>query len=84
MKRITAIFFLVIFATSFTELGQLFKIPSLVQHYYSHQEKSSVSFFDYLEDHYSSHRDDGDRNEDMTWKILEGEGKGKWAIEVRE
>jgi|SRR6478672_2155200 len=65
MKRITAIFFLVIFAGSFTELGQLIKLPSLVQHYYAHQQKSAVSFFDYLEEHYSSHRDDGDKNEDM-------------------
>lgn len=65
MKRITAIFFLVIFASSFTELGQLIKLPSLVQHYYTHKEKSSVSFFEYIVNHYSSHGDDGDRNEDM-------------------
>lgn len=65
MKRVTAIFFLFLFTASFTEVGQMAKIPTLVQHYYSHQQKSSISFLDYLQEHYSSHRDDGDNKEDM-------------------
>jgi hypothetical protein len=65
MKKVTAIFFLFLFATSFTELGQLLKFPVLVQHYYSHQEKASISFYGFLQDHYTSHRDDGDNKEDM-------------------
>jgi hypothetical protein len=65
MQRITAIFFLIIFATSYTDFGQLAKLPILVQHYFSHNQKSAVSFFHYLQEHYSYHGDDGDNREDM-------------------
>jgi len=65
MKRVIAIFFLFLFAVSFTELGQLVKIPALVQHFYSHQQTGSTSFIAYLLAHYSSHGDDGDNKEDM-------------------
>lgn len=65
MKRVIAIFFLFLFAVSFTELGQLVKVPALVQHFYSHQQSGSTSFIAYLFAHYTSHGDDGDNKEDM-------------------
>src|SRR6476661_2593630 len=65
MQRITSIFFLIIFATTYTDLGQLVKLPILVQHYFSHNQKNPVSFFNYLQEHYTNHGDDGDNKEDM-------------------
>jgi hypothetical protein len=45
-------------------LGQLFKIPLLIEHFNKHQKQHGVSFIDFLYDHYSSGHNDGDLPED--------------------
>jgi hypothetical protein len=66
MKKGFAILFLTVFAVANTELGQLFKIPLLVEHYYTHQaEVGSLSLLDFLTEHYAADHYDEDMAEDM-------------------
>jgi len=54
VKRIIAISLLFIFLFANTELRQFFAMPTLVEHYIEHkQENSTVTFLDYLSQHYS-------------------------------
>ncbi len=53
MRKMLTIFFLTIYVVSTTELGQLLKIPALVEHYFEHKKKSSeVSIINFLVHHY--------------------------------
>ncbi|WP_147277190.1 hypothetical protein [Runella aurantiaca] len=57
---------LIIYLFSATELNQLLKLPVLVMHFQEHQQKnSSISFFQFLHNHYAiNHADDGDAERD--------------------
>lgn len=62
MKRLAAISFLLIFLSTSTELGQLFKLPVLIHHYLEHVEiDENESFANFLRVHYEreiNHPDD--------------------------
>jgi hypothetical protein len=66
MRRIIAIFFLLIFSASYTEAAQVFKLPLLLQHYHKHLHKEkAITFTRFLEEHYLyDHKDDGDKDDD--------------------
>ena len=68
MKKVTAIFFLLLFTVSVTEAGQLLKLPLLITHYIDHSNRiEKVSFVDFLKEHYlNTHTDDGDEQEDRS------------------
>lgn len=58
MKKISALFFLVIYLVSATELIQVLKLPLLFSHYAEHLDKEKDhSFLGFLKDHYVD--DDG-------------------------
>lgn len=53
MKKITAIFFLVVYIFSTTEAHQLFKLPVIFEHYAEHQqENSQITLLEFLDMHY--------------------------------
>ena len=55
MKKVLALFFLMIYLTSTTELAQLLKIPVLLEHLEEHQEKNKqLSILDFLILHYQT------------------------------
>ena len=64
MRSATAIFFLVLLVSIQTPVGQLFKLPNLVEHFAKHQRQDGVSLMDFLQDHYTSSHDDADLPED--------------------
>lgn len=64
MKNAVTIFLLVLLVSIQTPLGQLFKLPLLVQHYMKHQKQEALSFIDFLDDHYASNHNDADLPED--------------------
>ena len=65
MRKVLAIWLLLIFSITQTELGQLLKIPSLVEHFHTHrQQNSTLSFIDFLKDHYTKSHQDKDQSED--------------------
>lgn len=64
VKKIAAIFLLVLFLCANSELHQLLKLPTLVEHYLEHKEKNpSCSVFSFLKDHYSA-QSNHDKNSD--------------------
>lgn len=66
MRKIAAIFFLVLFTSSTTQAGQLLKLPLLVTHFLEHlRDGRSHSLVDFLKEHYIDHHTtDNDSNED--------------------
>ena len=64
MKKAAIIFIMVLIVSIQTPLGQLFKLPLLVEHYIKHQKQNGVSLFSFLADHYSTDHKDGDLPED--------------------
>ena len=64
MKNAAVIFLLALMVSIQTPVGQLFKLPLLVEHYIKHQKQDAVSLIGFLEDHYASNHDDADQPED--------------------
>ena len=64
MKSVVAIFLLLLLAITQTPLGQLLKLPVLIEHFYMHQANDGVSLCKFLSDHYSKEHNDADRPED--------------------
>ena len=63
MKTI-AVILLSLFSLTQTPVGQLMKLPVLVEHFYKHQLEDGVSLFKFLSDHYGSNHNDNDQAED--------------------
>ena len=64
MKAAATIFFLVLTVSIQTPVGQLFKLPLLIEHFIKHQNQNRVSLLDFLDDHYLSNHNDADLPED--------------------
>ena len=64
MKTAGSIFLLILLVSTQTPVGQFLKLPVLIQHYVKHQKQQSISFFDFLADHYSTDHRDADLPED--------------------
>ena len=64
MRAIVTIFLLVLLVSIQTPVGQLLKIPMLVEHFIKHQTRDHVPFIAFLQDHYSSDHSDADLPED--------------------
>ena len=64
MKNAFTIFLLVLMVSIQTPVGQLFKLPLLIEHYIQHQKQDGVSLLGFLEDHYASDHKDADFPED--------------------
>lgn len=75
MKKIIAIFLLSSFLCANTSIGQLFKIPNLIEHYIEHQyeaEDTSISILDFLKIHYSkSSEKNHDDHQNLPFKTID-------------
>ena len=65
LKNAAAILLLVLVASVQTPLGQLLKLPLLVEHYCKHQQQTGLSLIDFLDVHYTGHHKDADYPEDQ-------------------
>lgn len=66
MRKPFAAFLLLTYALTSTELGQLLKLPILVDHYRQHrQEEKELAFSDFLIGHYQASEPDLDYEQDM-------------------
>ena len=69
MKKLVVFFFLFGYLFSSTELSELLKIDSLIEHYEEHKgESSKISFSNFLYMHYIDHgqdNGDGERDSDL-------------------
>ncbi|WP_426092014.1 hypothetical protein [Flavobacterium sp. DSR3-2] len=67
MKKIIAILFLFVFLCANTEMGQLLKLPNLLQHFSDHQKDYSsknISLLDFIAIHYNDTQHHSDQEED--------------------
>ena len=56
---------LVVFLSAQTPLGQILKLPLLIEHFYEHKQQSDVSLIIFIIDHYSHEHHDADKSEDQ-------------------
>ena len=58
-----------------TSIGQLLKIPNLIEHYIEHKNElipTSISFIDFLESHYSKNAENNpEEHHDLPFKTFE-------------
>jgi hypothetical protein len=65
MYKTLTILLLFIFSVTQTEMGQLLKLPFLFEHFNKHHQlDNTLSFVDFLKDHYSKGHQDQDQEED--------------------
>jgi hypothetical protein len=64
MRKLATIMLLLVFSSSFTELGQLWKLPFLVQHFYTHQQQEGATVLHFILEHYGNNHEDADRDQD--------------------
>lgn len=64
MRCLATILPLVLLILTQTPLGQLMKLPVLIEHFYKHKLHDGVSLLDFLSDHYTSEHYDADQPED--------------------
>lgn len=78
MKKIIAISFLLVFLSANTELGQLLKLPNLIEHFAEHRNhkgENNVTFLDFVKSHYSdncqhSDTDQHDEHKNLPFKTI--------------
>lgn len=74
MKKYFALILLSIFMCANTSIGQLLKIPNLIEHYIDHNNDScvnSISFVDYLILHYSKNVENNLDHQDLPFKTFD-------------
>lgn len=75
MKKLIAIFLISVFMCANTSIGQLLKIPNLIEHYIEHKNElttASISFIDFLETHYSKNAENNkEEHQDLPFKTFE-------------
>ena len=64
MRTVAAIFSLFLLMSIQTPVGQLFKLPLLIEHFIKHQKQDGVSIIGFLEDHYTTSHKDADLPDD--------------------
>ena len=64
MRTIATILGLALLTLTQTPLGQLMKLPVLIEHFIKHKQQDGVSLWEFLNDHYTSRHNDADQSED--------------------
>jgi hypothetical protein len=64
MKIAVTILLAILLTFTQTPLGQVLKLPFLVEHFYKHKTQNHASLLEFLIDHYSKEHNDADRSED--------------------
>lgn len=75
MNKLIAIFLLTIFLCAYTSIGQLLKVPNLIEHYKEHQSEvnsNTISFIQFIKAHYSKNNEHNhSEHEDLPFKTVE-------------
>ncbi|MFD2890675.1 hypothetical protein ACFS5J_01420 [Flavobacterium chuncheonense] len=75
MKKVIAFLLITIFLCANTSIGQLLKVPNLMEHYKEHQKEtasSSISFVEFLKLHYSKNFENNQKeHQNLPFKTFE-------------
>lgn len=62
--KATVVLLLLVLTITQTPVGQLLKLPLLIEHFYKHKKQGGISLLKFLKEHYSAEHNDADRSED--------------------
>ena len=85
MNKLIAYFLISVFMCANTSIGQLFKVPNLIEHYNEHKNElttDSISFMDYIVSHYSKNADNNHDHEDLPFKTLDNSSSTLFAFSI--
>ena len=74
MNKLLSFFLIFIFLCANTSIGQLLKVPNLINHYQQHKMElatNAVSFSDYLFSHYSNKTGSSKEHKDLPFKTFD-------------
>ena len=85
MNKLIAYFLISVFMCANTSIGQLLKVPNLIEHYNEHKNEltnDSISFIDYIVSHYSKNADNNHDHEDLPFKTLDNSSNTLFAFSI--
>jgi hypothetical protein len=74
MNKLIVYFLVFVFLCANTSLGQLVKLPNLVEHYKAHNNElssNSISFIEYIKLHYAKNVDNNQDHQNLPFKTLD-------------
>ena len=75
MNKLIAYILIFVFMCANTSIGQLLKVPNLIEHYIEHKNELttvSISFIDFIESHYSKNAENNpEEHQDLPFKTFE-------------
>ena len=83
MNKLIAYFLISVFMCANTSIGQLLKVPNLIEHYNEHKNEltsDSFSFIDYIVSHYSKNAENNHDHEDLPFKTLDNSSSTLFAF----
>lgn len=85
MKKIIVIFLISVFMCANTAIGQLLKVPNLIEHYNAHNNElssDSISFIDYIISHYSTSAENNHDHQDLPFKTVDNSTNLLFAFSI--
>ena len=85
MNKLIAYFLISVFMCANTSIGQLLKVPNLIEHYNEHKNElttDSISFMDYIVSHYSKNAENNHDHEDLPFKTLDNSSSTLFAFSI--
>ncbi|TDR25650.1 hypothetical protein [Flavobacterium cheniae] len=74
MNKLIVYFLISVFMCANTSIGQLLKVPNLIEHYNEHKNElttDSISFIDYIVSHYSKNAENNHDHQDLPFKTFD-------------
>ena len=85
MNKLIAYFLISVFMCANTSIGQLLKVPNLIEHFNEHKNElttDSISFIDYIISHYSKNAENNHDHEDLPFKTLDNSSSTLFAFSI--
>jgi hypothetical protein len=85
MNKLIAFFLISVFMCANTSLGQLLKVPNLIEHYIEHKNEltsDSISFIDYIVSHYSINAENNQEHQDLPFKTFDNSTSVLFAFSI--
>ena len=85
MNKLIAYFLISVFMCANTSIGQLLKVPNLIEHYNEHKNEltsNSISFIDYIVSHYSKNTENNHDHQDLPFKTFDNSSSVLFSFSI--
>ena len=85
VNKLIVYFLILVFMCANTSIGQLLKVPNLIEHYNEHKKElttNSISFIDYIVSHYSKNAENNHDHQNLPFKTLENSPSVLFAFSI--